>query len=423
MEAGEVATDVMVSWDGLSLACRDGNQQMMDAVAEEGESLLPELPEGISEIKRIYWPMEHLLVRTFSLPLSEPRLLDAAIMSQELSELSGEDDDEWWLAWHAGKTDEGIAGLVFGLPQSVRQAMAEHPVWQSCPQLLVDGWERLTSFRGDFETCAVVDEDDDGVFIGFVKQGAWRGMRRINRKLSDNGCLGDEAIAQQIGYSWQAMGMDASDPVVGRAGARLGELLLPEYEQWQVEVQDEQVSRHYANFAADNDLPGSLNFRHGKWAAQKSWYEFRPWRRPLAMAAVLLLIWMGVTITSIYSLDSEAEGYRQSIESAFHRGLPNEAVMLDPLAQLKKAAGGPALSLDSRQFLDQLQLVSQLYQDISWEMSELEFRGGEMRMSGAAKDIDSLNKMRDQLQQKSGREVVISDTDLSGGKVTFRMKW
>lgn len=409
------------SWDGASLMCRCQGGQTMDAVANVSESAVPSLPEEVTRVERCVWPIEQLLVRTFSMPLSDPKLLDGAILAQEISDVSGEDGSAFWLAWHAGKTETGISGIVFGLSQSVRQMMSEEAVWNMCPQLLVDAWERLNALADLTETCAVIDEDAEGVFVGYKKHGIWCGMRRINRRGSES--LSDKMIAEQIGYSWQAMGMESSDALLGRAGNALAGLLNGGDGHGQVEVVNELPSRHQANLAVESLSSLILNFRHGKWAIKSSWQGFRVWKRPLAMAAGLSLIWSVVTIAGIYSMDRQSDEYRAAIEGSFHKGLPNELVMLDPLAQLRKAAGSSGPSQSDSQFLEQLQHVSRLYKSISWEMNELDFRGGEMQMSGAAKDIDSLNRMRDQLQQLSGRNVMISDTDLSGGVVSFRMKW
>lgn len=411
------------SWDGASLMCRCQDGQVIDAVANSDESVVPELPEEVASVERCFWPIEKLLVRTFSMPLSDPKLLDGAILAQELSDLSGEEASAFWLAWHAGKTEEGVSGIVFGLPQSVRQAMSGEPAWQTCPQLLVDAWERLTFLAGDLETCAVIDEDENGLFIGYLREGVWRGVRRMNRELSETSRLGDEELAEQARYSWQAMGLEPSEPVVGRVGKALGDMLKQDDMDWQAEVVDALPDRQQANLAVELVSSPILNFRHGKWAIKKGWQGLRVWKRPLLLAAGLMLIWSAVTITSIYSMSRQADEYRTAVETAFHRGLPNETVMLDPLAQLRKAGGSSGQSESSQQFLEQLQHISGLYQDSSWEMNELDFRDGEMKMSGVVKDIDSLNRMKDQLQQKSGRSVVITDTDLSGEKVSFRMKW
>jgi type II secretion system protein L len=235
--------------------------------------------------------------------------------------------------------------------------------------------------------------------------------------------LTDEELASQVQNSWLAMGFQSSVPVVGRVSVSLGAMLADGSSDWQVEPIGQLQIRTHANLAIEADGSQRLNFRHGKWSVKRSWQGFSVWRRPLAMAVGLMLIWCVVTVGRIYSLEQQADGLQSAIEVAFHRGLPNETVMLDPLAQLRKAAGSSVSAQQGGLFLDQLQHVSNLYRNISWEMSELDFHDGEMRMSGTASDIESLNTMRDQLQKSSGRNVVISDTDLTGDRVSFRMTW
>jgi len=413
----------MASWDGSSLMCRCQDGQTIDAVAHAGELSVPLLPEEVNSVERCFWPIELLLVRTFNMPLSDPKLLDGAILAQEIADLSGEDSGAFWLAWHAGKTDKGVSGVVFGLPQSTRQMISEDSAWQTCPQLLVDAWEHLTSFAGDLESCAVIDEDASGAFIGYRREGVWRGIRRINRNIGGENGLSDEELAKQIILSWQAMGLEATDPVTGRVGTALGNILMQEIGEWQVEIVDALPDRHQANLELASELPSVLNFRHGKWAIKSGWQGFKVWKRPLLLALGLMLIWSVVTTFNIYSMNRQADDYSSAVEAAFHRGLPNESVMLDPLAQLRQAGGSSGQSESGQQFLQQLQHVSELYQSGAWEMKELNFQNGKMQMSGVVKDIDSLNRMKEQLQQKSGQQVVISDTDLSGEKVSFRMKW
>jgi hypothetical protein len=301
--------------------------------------------------------------------------------------------------------------------------MADDPVWQHCPQLLVDGWERLTALSADFETCAIIDEDAEGIFLGYIQQGVWRGVRRINRKLSDASRLDDAGMAQQIRHSWTAMGMDTEDAVMGHLSPGMTNELAAGYSGWQVNNSDTLPDRNQANLALDVSQSVSLNFRHGRWAAKNSWQGFARWKRPLAMAAGLLLIWACVTFTEIYSLNGEAETHRVDIESAFHRGLPNEKVMLDPLAQLRKAAGISGTQQDSMQFLHDLHAISQVRKELSWKLKELNFQNETVQMSGSAKDIELLNRMRDRLRETTGSNVVITDTDLSEGQVSFRMKW
>lgn len=415
------------AWDGGTLALKRDHAMTL-AAPEEGETPFDLLSGDGGVPGRIYWPLEQLLARRFSLPLAEPRQLDAAILSQELAELTGEEDEDWWLTWHAGKDESGVAGLVFGLPQAVRREMQEREAWQNCPQLLVDGWERLQAVRGGEESCAVIDEDADGVFFGVVRDGIWRGIRRLNRRSGLSGesgaLLDDDELAEQIFRSWKAMGLDAeAGRVMGRTGSGLAAAMQSQYGFWEVEQSDKLPGRLQANLDLVDLSDSALNFRREKWAVRKQWPGLKRWRRPFAMAAGLLLVWIVATAVQLFMLDHQAAEYQARIEAAFHKGLPNEAVMLDPMAQLRRAAGGSSGEKGSYDLLRQLQLLGSTWREISWQISEISFNGGGVQMSGTASDIDSLNKIRDLLGKESGRDVVISDTDLSAGKVSFRMKW
>lgn len=410
------------SWFDGNLTIQAIGETGYDILQDEG-SLLPAVQDG-DILQRVYWPLEMLLVRTFFLPFDDPRFIDAQILSQELAERTGEELDAYWLAWHAAHVDGGVQGLVFGLPKQVREAIKGDQSWANCPQLLVDGWERLSAVQHSDDSCALIDADKDGVFIGYKHGVVWRGLRRLNWNLSQADRLTPEDMARQIGVSWQAMGMDPErDRVYGRVGADLQSVMDAGYGTWMVSCEDILEPRQKSNLAISEDHDSGLNFRHGRWAVQKSVYRFKQWKRPLVMAAMLLLLWLGVSWSEIAELENRAETYSQDIEAAFHAGLPDEKTMLDPLAQLQKAAGLSGSQGVQNSFLHELQMVSQTFGKVPWNLRELSFKNGDMQMSGTVKDLDSLNRMQQLLSQSLAKEVNIADTDLSDGKVMFRMRW
>jgi len=127
-----------------------------------------------------------------------------------------------------------------------------------------------------------------------------------------------------------------------------------------------------------------------------------------------------------HRLNVQLEEAQQRIIAAFHTGLPNETVMIDALAQLRKAAGGNstgASAHDAAVWLQQIVGVHRVYQQIPWKIRELVFRNGEMIMSGTAADLQTMNRIRDALQKQTGKKVKLQDTDLSGTEVKFRMAW
>jgi len=149
----------------------------------------------------VYVPMECLLARCISLPLQQPSLVDADMMFQELANSCDVQEDEWWLSWDLKPCDEGVAGMLFGLPESWRKSMHEHPQGAQTPYVRVDGYERLQSVLIELTPSLVLDQDIDGVFVGVHDGQVWRGMRRINGSI-------DAVRYQEIRYACIAMGFD-----------------------------------------------------------------------------------------------------------------------------------------------------------------------------------------------------------------------
>jgi general secretion pathway protein L len=63
--------------------------------------------------------------------------------------------------------------------------------------------------------------------------------------------------------------------------------------------------------------------------------DWRPWRWPLALAAVLLSLNVGALNWDWWQMRSEGLQLRESMEHSFRRSFPNEAVV-DPVVQLQQ---------------------------------------------------------------------------------------
>jgi len=429
-----------VSYDGHSWRAMDEQGNVMPLMAEDA-AMLPELPDGAA-VSRLLLPAEQLLCRAFALPLQQTRLIDREILAQELEEHSAETPDAWWLAWQAGRTEQGVAGLMFGLPEAIRMQIETHEGWRQVRHVGVDVRERLqallsanTPALADAGTLAVLDADAQGVCFGVwspadddTGDGFWLGMRRLNRSSTDvvqpeNESI-DSELTENIRRSLQAMGWN---PENGTALGRLPADLLAalKFASWQGEIVEwaDLPGRNEANLAINTE-PG-LNFRHTSWRAGSSLGNFKPWRRALALAALLAVIWVGGMMWQNHRLAGQLAASQQRIVAAFHKGLPLERVMIDPLAQLRKAAGGQGGkgSHDAAIWLRQMDVISKVHQQMKWKIKTLSFQDGVMSMSGVASDLQTLNRIRAALQKESGKQVTLKDTDLSGNQVTFRMAW
>ena len=381
---------LQVSYDSKSWRAADfeGNHMPLP-MAEDG--LLPKLPDGYV-VSHMLLPVELLLSRSFSLPLSHPKFIDEDILGQELNERTGEEADNWLLAWQAAKTEHAVAGLVFGLPESLRTQIDNDECWQ--PNAIgVDAWERLQMrlHHGDTndaagDPVAVFDADNEGLFFGVWEQaddkaakGVWRGMRRLNQAQG----LSHEEMALQIRRSLLAMGWHEDGMAIGCLGLSLFTALG--LERWFGDAvedgpeQSELVGRHAANLALSADY--GFNFRHGRWAAQSDYGWLRPWRRAMALAAALMLVWVLGSAWHIHVMDAQAEQYRQRITDAFHKGLPNEPVIIDAIAQLRRATSGGVVGAESAaDWLRQLAAINRAHKKIPWRLQELSIRDGAIKM-------------------------------------------
>lgn len=424
-----------ISYDGREWLAMDAHGDQM-VLASEESGMLPELPDSVAASKLLL-PAEQLLCRAFRLPLQQTRLIDREILAQELEEHSAEKPEAWWLAWQAGRTAEGVAGLVFGMPETMRVQLQAHEAWRQVRYVGIDVCERLQSQLSGYASAvagdggvAVFDTDATGVCFGVWSPGEdgsdgfWLGMRRLNCAAAEAAQL-DEALKENLLRSLLTMGWDReSDLALGRLSAELCDALA--LSSWQGEVVEREnlPSRNEANLAIEQET--GLNFRHGDWRATSSLGDFKPWRRTVALMLLLALAWAGGMMWRNHQLAGRLAASQQRIIAAFHKGLPHERVIIDPLAQLRKAAGGGGDSVkghDAAICLQRIDEISKVRGRIKWTIKTLSFRDGVMSMSGVARDLQTLNRIRAALQKQSGRPVKLQDTDLSGDRVTFRLAW
>jgi len=412
-----------VSWNITSMAWRDHlNAIFVSDCPSQDFSSIPDFPDSEMLLGKVCIPMEWLLVRHIVLPLKSPDMVDADILFQELADSSDLDTSAWWLTWRMHRCESGVAGMLFGLPESLREAMQADEQWSKAKVILVDGYERLQAHLHHGQPCMVIDQDDEGVFFGVFDGQAWRGMRRLNGA-ADHG----DGLIMQLLHSCQAMGFDAQHyELRGCISDSFLSALANKDMVWSGRLLKNSLTRHEANLASlettgMDDHPAPLNLRHGRWAVRHGWGQWHLWKRSAVLCSLLLLAWLIGISSELNSMDKQADHYTQRIEAAFHQGLPNEPVMLDALAQLRQAGGGEVTADTS--FLSSLKAVSQVFRTEPWKLKTLELRDGEMQMTGEVKDIEALNRIQTNLKESLQKDVKIADTNIRGEQVSFRMQW
>jgi len=130
-----------------------------------------------------------------------------------------------------------------------------------------------------------------------------------------------------------------------------------------------------------------------------------------------------------HQLHTQIAQQQQAITAAFHAGLPHEPVIIDALAQLRKAAGGGKTVANSNkpqlaaQWLRHIEEINQVYQQMPWTIKAISFQQGVMSMTGQSSNLQEMNRIQKALQQYSGQDIKIQDTDLSQDHVRFTMVW
>ncbi|MDX8414303.1 MAG: hypothetical protein R8J85_09480 [Mariprofundales bacterium] len=428
---------MIVSWDhcgDLLLARESGQSELVSGLECVGG--VPQIDDARLPTvvpRMLLLPMELLLLRSVVLPLSHPRFIDDAILGQELEEQAGIDAEQWWLAWQMDRLDEACAGVVLAMPIAMRQQLAGDALWSQSTTITADGWVRMQTQLaahtvGDAAVVAVVDADDEGVFFGCWRSGCWLGMRRLNQRHAQENAPTCSVIVTQVVRSLEAMGWRDDAPVIGRLDTAWHEALMGCDEageiSWQGQVVASLPARLDANIAAARADVATLNFRHGRWsAASTGLVDWKLWRRSAALMVMLCLVWYGQQQFAISGLQQQSSLVEGKIAQAFHRGLPDQAVMLDPLGQLQVAANGISGGVDRQQLLREMAVVAAVHTQIAWSLRGLQLQGGVVRMRGSTTDLASLNKIHHLLQKAVGHKVIIEDTDLRKGSVGFRMRW
>ena len=427
---------------------------MLNLAVEDGQTL-PILPDA-AIVQTLLLPAEQLLSRTFHLPFSNPKFIDQDILAQELEEHTSESSESWWLAWQAAKYDDGVAGIMLGLPESLHQQIAEHPNWQHAHYITSDIWLRLNNLNDQHDQLsvndhpeinpskadlAVFDTDSSGIFFGLWHAseannapGFWRAMRRLNWAEASTP---PASLVEDIKRSLLSMGWQAEHAIaIGRLSPDLHAAL--QLLNWQGHLCDADALPSRADATIDAasasgmaalTTSSSLNFRHGRWRSGSHLSQLKAWYRSMAWAAILMLLWSANMAWQNHQLQTAIVTQQQAITQAFHSGLPNESVMIDALAQLRKASGGDTYAAGSSnrklaaQWLHHIESINAVYRQTPWTINSISFQQGIMSMTGQTGDLQSMNRLLKALQQKSGLDIKIQDTDLSQNQVRFKMLW
>lgn len=367
-------------------------------------------------------PIEACLSLPFRLPLRNPRLLDEDILSQEVSDFTGEAGDRWWYTWQAVQSGDCVMGMVFGMPIEGKEALSKVPNWDRCKRVQIDASLRLHSHLPDATdaTFAVLDADNQGVFLGVFSQGTWQGMRRLN-------LVGEKRPAdlrEDVVRSLLAMGFEkGKSKVCGRLDPEWLSVLRDDIGEWRGEVVDALLDRHEATLLLAPVAEG-VDFRRGAWMpASTGKAVILRWRRSLVLLCLLFLVGFAKDAYTLHTLEKQEESLRNAILAAFHRGLPDEKVIVDPLAQLRQRAG-VNVRWGNESFFKQLQAIGAVKR--KWKglrILEIEWNPEGVTLVGEVSNLSTAGKIQAALAKATGHNVRLMDTEMKERGIRFRMVW
>jgi len=238
-----------------------------------------------------------------------------------------------------------------------------------------------------------------------------------------------EDIASDIYLSLMAMGYKLEFPACGRLNEELL-ALLGERITWQGTSLPSLPSRLQSNIQAVHELPSTVsgpNFRHSSWAAKAGWVlQALPWRRTAVLAALVVAFSFFSDVHILSALHSRMASEQRMVEELFHQALPKEKVIIDPIAQLRNAAGSTGNKVQSWYYLKQLEAVTKLKTKFhGLALREVNLVDGGMVLDGEIENFALVNKARDELSKLVKKKVTVVDTELEkeSRHVRFRLKW
>lgn len=426
---------MIANWDGQSLALCESQKAASSTVfirSEHDDMDLCELmttDDVTVPLSYLLFPLEQLLVRQVSFDLPHVKLVDQAILGNEIAESCDEDASQWWLSAMLAKREERITGVLLALADASRDALTQHPVWQSCRYVLPDVWVRLLALlpQGYIQTIALLDEDEAGLCLGIFDAQGCLALRRINHVSWRD----TEMLAQEIQRSLHAMHAQTNIPLLGTCGTTLHQALASLFTDCQVQASP-VLTRAQANIQAlqhalraEKTQLSVANLRHGTWSSQQgiqvNWRQWRVVASLVIMAFVVLCVGQRLQVQQLKAHNHQIE---QAIEMHFRAALPDRPQNYEPLAQLRQAAG-QVRDVDAWYFLEQLQAIaSTLKQWPDVKITTIQLKNNHMFLAAEVKDFASVTRVQETLSQALGVTVHVDDTELNAQKrVRFRMKW
>jgi len=172
--------------------------------------------------------------------------------------------------------------------------------------------------------------------------------------------------------------------------------------------------------------PG-VNLLQGAFAPRSSFAAHWPaWRMAASLLVALCGLMAGASLLELRQLQHEQKRLDAAIEAAFRYSFPEIREIRDParqLASILRARGQNADKESDIPFLDTLQAVALAVNGSSEAtLDSLNFRAGLMELRVHAPDVDTLDKIKQQISSKSGLQTDIQSAIAAGEQIEGRIR-
>lgn len=176
------------------------------------------------------------------------------------------------------------------------------------------------------------------------------------------------------------------------------------------------LASHYDERFAINLLQGAYSRR------ERLGQYWRPWRVAASLAALLLLVQVGVTIADHQRLSRERVALQEQIETIYRQTFPEARKVVNPKAQmenaLKSLRGGAGGGLNA--------LLAEAGREFKaspgLELQRLNFREGQLEVALTVADLQRLDELKQRLTQGGKLHVEIQSASAQGTVVEARLK-
>ncbi len=152
------------------------------------------------------------------------------------------------------------------------------------------------------------------------------------------------------------------------------------------------------------------------------------WLRPWRASAALLLLWLGIEaglkVVEYQRLQAEASDLSAQVESVFRRAMPGAQKMVNPRVQMERALKAQQTSADREDaFLSLLAGTGEVLREVPGaKLLSLGYRAGRLDVDLELTDLQTLDRLKQDLERRSGVEAGIQTVTAKDGRVQARLQ-